>query len=105
ELGVIRRLGLASYFLVAKTITDHLRAEGIAFAGRGSAASSLVCFALGITNVDPIANELIFERFVRSGRTEPPDIDLDLPSTRRDEVIAWVFRTFGRDRTAMVGAL
>ena len=102
ELAVIRELGLAPYFLGAKAITDHMRAEDIAFAGRGSAASSLVCFALGITSVDPIANGLHFERFVRRDRKDPPDIDLDVASHRRDEVIDWVFRTFGRDRVAMV---
>jgi DNA polymerase III alpha subunit len=102
ELETIRILHLAPYFWVVREITDHARAAGIAIAGRGSAASSLVCFALGITSIDPIVHGLHFERFVHAGRLEPPDIDLDLPSNRRDELVDWVFRRFGRDRVAML---
>ena len=102
ELEVIRGLRLAPYFLVAREITDRIRAAKIPFAGRGSAASSLVCFALGITTVDPIEHGLVFERFVHPRRADPPDIDVDIASNRRDEIVEWVFRRFGRDRVAMV---
>jgi DNA-directed DNA polymerase III PolC len=102
ELGVIQQLGLADYFLIVAEIADYVREHDIALVGRGSAVSSLVAHLLGVTAVDPIVHGLYFERFLHLGRRDPPDVDLDLPSDRRDEVIGWVFRRFGRDRVAMV---
>ena len=91
ELGVIQQLGLADYFLIVAEIADYAREHDIALVGRGSAVSSLVAHLLGVTAVDPIVHGLYFERFLHLGRLDPPDVDLDLPSDRRDEVIGWVF--------------
>ena len=104
ELGVITQLGLADYFLIVAEIAEYTREHGIALIGRGSAVSSLVVHLLGLTAVDPIVHGLYFERLLHPGRRDPPDIDLDLPSDRREEVIDWVFHRFGRDRVAMVSA-
>lgn len=102
ELSVLGRLGLAGYLMIVAEITDQARRRGMALASRGSAASSLVLHVLGITSVDPVQHGLHFERFVNADRGEPPDVDLDLPSDRRDELIAWVFQRFGQERVAMV---
>ena len=83
-------------------IVRYCRQEGILCQGRGSAANSVVCFCLGITAVDPTRVELLFERFLSRERHEPPDIDLDIMHTRREEVIQHVYRKYGRDRAAMV---
>ncbi|HEV8149399.1 MAG TPA: PHP domain-containing protein, partial [Gemmatimonadales bacterium] len=104
ELEILRELGFAGYFLVVAEIAAYARQRGIALAGRGSAASSLVAFLLGLSTVDPLRHGLFFERFVHPARRDLPDIDLDLPSDRRDEVIDWVFRRFGAGRVAMVAA-
>jgi DNA-directed DNA polymerase III PolC len=104
ELATLRRLQFSSYFLIAAEVIDQARREGIAIAGRGSAASSLVAHVLGITDVDPIKHGLLFERFIHSERRDFPDIDLDLPSDRRDELIDWVFQRFGPEKVAMVSA-
>ncbi|HPC83426.1 MAG TPA: error-prone DNA polymerase [Thermoanaerobaculaceae bacterium] len=102
ELSLIVRLGLAGYFLVVHDIVRFCRSRGIFAQGRGSAANSAVCYALGITAVDPIAMELLFERFLSEERGEWPDIDLDLPSgARREEVIQHVYRTYGERGAAM----
>jgi DNA-directed DNA polymerase III PolC len=104
ELTVLRHLDLGGYFLIVAEITDRARQEGIAVAGRGSAGASLVAHVLGITPIDPIEHGLYFERFVHTHRKDLPDIDLDLPSDRRDGLIDWVFRRFGSERVAMVSA-
>ncbi|MBI4916203.1 MAG: error-prone DNA polymerase [Acidobacteria bacterium] len=102
ELALIEKLGLPGYFLVVHDIVRFCRARGILAQGRGSAANSAVCYALSITNVDPIAYELLFERFLSEERGEWPDIDLDLPSgDRREEVIQHVYRTYGARGAAM----
>lgn len=102
ELAVIAEHGFAPYFLVVAEIVEHARSIGLEIAARGSGVSSLVTYVLGITNIDPIKNGLYFERFLHQHRMELPDIDLDFDSNRRDEIIEWVFRRFGRDRVAMV---
>ncbi len=84
ELGVIARLGLADYFLIVWDLVRYARGRGILCQGRGSAVGSLTCFALEITAVEPLAHHLSFERFLDPGRTDPPDIDLDLPADRAD---------------------
>jgi error-prone DNA polymerase len=97
ELSIIGRLDLAGYFLIVWDIVEFCRANGILVQGRGSAANSAVCYALGITAVDPVKMDLLFERFLSEARGEWPDIDLDLPSgERREAVIQYVYRRYGR---------
>jgi error-prone DNA polymerase len=97
ELDLIGRLDLAGYFLIVWDIVEHCRTHDILVQGRGSAANSAVCYALGITAVDPVGMELLFERFLSEARDEWPDIDLDLPSgERREAVIQHVYRRYGR---------
>lgn len=102
ELKIILDLGLADYFLLVEEIVRFARRLGIPTLGRGSAANSLVCYLLGITDVEPLKHRLYFERFLNPARSDPPDIDLDFPSDRRDEVIERIYRRFGRDRVAML---
>ncbi|WP_151641278.1 error-prone DNA polymerase [Corynebacterium sp. 11A] len=102
ELEVIEQLGFAGYFLIVCGIVDFCRRENILCQGRGSAANSAVVFALGITNVEPISARLLFERFLSPEREGPPDIDIDIESGRREEVIQYVYDTYGRDYAAMV---
>src|SRR5215472_17598278 len=102
ELDVIERLGFAGYFLIVHDIVAFCEDNDILCQGRGSAANSAVCFALGITNVDPVSHHLLFERFLSEGRDGPPDIDLDIEHRRREEVIQYVYDTYGRDRAAQV---
>ncbi len=102
ELTLIEKLGLAGYFLIVWDIVNFCRRERILVQGRGSAANSAVCYTLGITAVDPIAMELLFERFLSEERGEWPDIDLDLPSgDRRERVIQYVYEKYGRLGAAM----
>ena len=102
ELDMIERLGFPGYFLVVWDITSFCRASDIYCQGRGSAANSAVCYVLGITNVDSVALGLLFERFLSPERDGPPDIDIDIESDRREEVIQYVYGRYGRDRTAQV---
>ena len=102
ELGVIEQLTFPGYFLIVTDLVDFCRREGILCQGRGSAANSAVCFSLGITNAEPITAGLLFERFLSPEREGPPDIDIDIESTRREEVIQYVYATYGRDRAAQV---
>jgi error-prone DNA polymerase len=96
ELAVIGKLGLEGYFLIVWDIVRECRARGILVQGRGSAANSFVCFALGITAIDPVRYELLFERFLSEERGEWPDIDLDLPSgDRREEILQYVYARYG----------
>jgi error-prone DNA polymerase len=102
ELELIGRLDLPGYFLIVWDIVQFCRAEGILVQGRGSAANSAVCYALGITAVDAVGMELLFERFLSEERGEWPDIDLDLPSgDRRERVIQYVYERYGRLGAAM----
>ncbi len=102
ELGVIRRLGLAGYFLIVWDIVREAGRLGVLAQGRGSAANSAVCYCLGITAVDPIGMELLFERFLSEDRREAPDIDIDFAHRDREQVIQYVYRRYGRDHAAMV---
>jgi error-prone DNA polymerase len=102
ELQVIKRLGFSGYFLIVADIVRFCNEHGIFCQGRGSAANSAVCFALGVTNVDPVAFGLLFERFLSDDRDGPPDIDIDIESGRREEVIQYVYQRYGRDRAALV---
>ncbi|HXA58217.1 MAG TPA: error-prone DNA polymerase [Streptosporangiaceae bacterium] len=102
ELDVIERQEFPGYFLIVHDIVRFCVDNGILCQGRGSAANSAVCYALGITNVDPVRHHLMFERFLSPGRDGPPDIDLDIEHLRREEVIQYVYGKYGRDRTAQV---
>ncbi|MCM3662063.1 error-prone DNA polymerase [Georgenia satyanarayanai] len=102
ELQVIIDLDFPGYFLIVHEIVDFCRAQGILCQGRGSAANSAVCFALGITAVDAVQHRLLFERFLSPGRSGPPDIDLDIESGRREEVIQFVYERYGRTHAAQV---
>ncbi|MEJ2548725.1 MAG: error-prone DNA polymerase, partial [Gemmatimonadota bacterium] len=102
ELSVIRRLELEDYFLVMWDIVRFARREGILVQGRGSAANSAVCYCLGITAVDPVGLDLLFERFLSDSRHEPPDIDLDIAHQERERVLQYVYERYGRAHAAMV---
>ena len=102
ELAIIERFGFTDYFLLVAEIVAFARAQGIPTVGRGSGASSIVSYVLGITNVDPLRHGLCFERFLHPQRRDCPDLDIDLCWQRRDEVIAHVYETYGRDRVAMI---
>ena len=102
ELRLIEQLDFPGYFLIVAEITDFCRSAGILAQGRGSAANSAVCYALGITAVEPVRYELLFERFLAPERDGPPDIDVDIESGRREEVLQHVYERYGRDRAAMV---
>lgn len=102
ELSLINRLKLAPYFLIMWDIVRFARSQGIAVQGRGSAANSAVCYCLMITAVDPIAMNLLFERFLSEGRSEPPDIDLDIAHQEREIVLQYVYEKYGRAHAAMV---
>ena len=102
ELVTLRALDLAGFFLVAAEVTDFCRSRGIVASGRGSAAASVVCYLLGVTTTDPVEHNLLFERFLHTGRTSLPDVDIDIGSSRRDEVLAWVEERFEQSTQAMV---
>ncbi len=102
ELGVIGTLGFAGYFLIVWDITEFCRRENIYCQGRGSAANSAACYSLGITNADAVSLNLFFERFLSPARDGPPDIDVDIESGRREEVIQYVYGRYGRRHAAQV---
>ncbi|WP_268796509.1 error-prone DNA polymerase [Pseudomonas huanghezhanensis] len=101
ELSVIAEMKYESYFLTVQDIVAFARGRDILCQGRGSAANSSVCFALGITELDPEKSNLLFERFISTERNEPPDIDVDFEHERREEVLQYVFRRYGRGRAAL----
>jgi error-prone DNA polymerase len=102
ELSVIEQLGFPGYFLLLHDIVEFCRRSDIYCQGRGSAANSAVCYALGVTKADAVALGLLFERFLSPERDGPPDIDLDIEHQRREEVIQYVYERYGRDRVAQV---
>src|SRR5918992_519554 len=104
ELDVIEELGFPGYFLIVHDIVEFCRRNDILCQGRGSAANSAVCYALGITGVDAVRHGLLFERFLSPGRDGPPDIDLDIEHRRREEAIQHVYDKYGRQCTAQVAA-
>jgi len=105
ELQIIEALDYAPYFLTVHDIVRFARERGILCQGRGSAANSAVCYCLGITAVDPSRMEMLFERFVSKERGEPPDIDVDFEHERREEVIQYIYRRYGRGRAALAATL
>jgi error-prone DNA polymerase len=102
ELDVIEGLNFPGYFLIVHDIVEFCRSQDIFCQGRGSAANSAVCYAIGITAVDAVRLQLLFERFLSEHRDGPPDIDLDIENGRREEVIQYVYAKYGRDRAAQV---
>lgn len=102
ELDLIDQLGYAGYFLIVWDIVEFCRRSDIYCQGRGSAANSAVCYAIGVTNADAVALELLFERFLSPERDGPPDIDLDIENGRREEVIQYVYERYGRESAAQV---
>jgi error-prone DNA polymerase len=105
ELHLIEELEYAPYFLTVHAIVSFAKSRGILCQGRGSAANSAVCFVLGITSINPTEHDLLFERFVSQERREPPDIDVDFEHERREEVIQWIYDTYGRHRAALTGVV
>ncbi|MCP5160791.1 MAG: error-prone DNA polymerase [Hahellaceae bacterium] len=105
ELALIRELHFEPYFLTIEDIVSYARQQQILCQGRGSAANSVVCYCLGITEVDPTQVTLLFERFISRERNEPPDIDVDFEHERREEVIQYIYRRYGRDRAALAATV
>ena len=105
ELRLIEELGFEPYFLTVHDIVRFARERGILCQGRGSAANSAVCYALGITEVDPARMSMLFERFISKERNEPPDIDVDFEHQRREEVIQYLYAKYGRDRAALAATV
>ncbi|MBC7740903.1 MAG: error-prone DNA polymerase [Bdellovibrionaceae bacterium] len=105
ELEFFAKRGDEHYFLTVQDIVQFAKDSNILCQGRGSAANSIVCYVLGITSVDPIEMNLLFDRFMNDGREEPPDIDVDFEHDRREEVIQYIYNRFGRERAAMVAAV
>ena len=101
ELDVIERTGLAEFFLICWDLMRFAKEQGIPAQGRGSATSSIVSYTLGISRVEPIAHNLLFERFINPGRTTYPDVDIDFSSARREEVIQYVYERYGAEHTGM----
>ena len=105
ELALIEKMGFAQYFLVVRDIAQFAKKRGIYHSGRGSAADSIISYVLNITAADPIAHDLLFERFLNPARREMPDIDIDFCSRRRDEVIEYIYERFGQDHVATVATV
>jgi error-prone DNA polymerase len=105
ELALIDRLNYAPYFLTVHDAVRFARSQHILCQGRGSAANSVVCYCLGITSVDPTKVDLLFERFVSAERNEPPDIDVDFEHERREEVIQYIYKKYGRDRAGIAASV
>jgi len=105
ELRLIEKLGYAHYFLTVHDIVQYARGQNILCQGRGSAANSAVCYMLGITSVNPAETDVLFERFISEERLEPPDIDVDFEHSRREEVMQYVYRRYGRHRAAIIATV
>ncbi len=105
EMEFVKKMDYANYFLFVEDIVREARSRGILCQGRGSAANSAICFCLGITSVNPMKFDLLFERFVSPARNEPPDIDVDFEHERREEIIQYIYDKYGRDRAAIVATV
>ncbi len=105
ELTLVEKFGYAPYFLTVHSIVRYARAQEILCQGRGSAANSLICFLLGVTSIDPVVHKLLFERFLSEDRNEPPDIDVDFEHERREEVIQWIYETYGARHAALTAVV
>ena len=98
-------MGYAPYFLTVNSIVRYARSQDILCQGRGSAANSIICFVLGVTSIDPVKHTLLFERFISEDRHEPPDIDVDFEHERREEVIQWIYETYGEQHAALTAVV
>ena len=105
EMAFVEQMDYANYFLFVEDIVREARSRGILCQGRGSAANSAICFVLGITSVNPMKFDLLFERFISPARNEPPDIDVDFEHERREEIIQYIYTKYGRDRAAIVATV
>jgi error-prone DNA polymerase len=105
ELRLVASWGYAPYFLTVNSIVGFARSQKILCQGRGSAANSMICYVLGITSIDPVKHKLLFERFLSDDRDEPPDIDVDFEHERREEVIQWIYRTYGHHHAALTAVV
>ncbi|SES23413.1 error-prone DNA polymerase [Pedobacter rhizosphaerae] len=105
EMEFVKKMDYANYFLFVEDIVREARSRGILCQGRGSAANSAICFCLGITSVNPMKFDLLFERFISPARNEPPDIDVDFEHERREEIIQYIYDKYGRDRAAIVATV
>jgi error-prone DNA polymerase len=105
EMEFVRKMDYANYFLFVEDIVREARRRGILCQGRGSAANSAICFCLGVTSVNPMKFDLLFERFISPARNEPPDIDVDFEHERREEIIQYIYDKYGRDRAAIVATV
>jgi len=105
EMEFVKKMDYANYFLFVEDIVREARSRGILCQGRGSAANSAICFVLGITSVNPMKFDLLFERFISPARNEPPDIDVDFEHERREEIIQYIYDKYGRDRAAIVATV
>ena len=105
ELVLVGEMRYEHYFLTVADLVAYARSQGILCQGRGSAANSAVCYALGITEVDPARVSMLFERFISKERAEPPDIDVDFEHQRREEVIQYIYRRYGRERAALAATV
>jgi len=105
ELKLVGDRGYAPYFLTVNSIVQYARAQQILCQGRGSAANSLICYLLGVTSIDPVKHQLLFERFISGARDEPPDIDVDFEHERREEVIQWIYQTYGQNHAALTAVV
>ncbi|WP_376693422.1 error-prone DNA polymerase [Wenzhouxiangella sp. EGI_FJ10409] len=105
ELALIEDMGVEAFFLTVHDLVEFARSRGILCQGRGSAANSAVCYCLGITEVDPSKQQLLFERFLSKERNEPPDIDVDFEHERREEVLQYVYEKYGRERAALAATV
>ncbi|WP_293882025.1 error-prone DNA polymerase [Sphingomonas sp.] len=105
ELRLVGHWQYAAYFLTVNSIVQFARSQQILCQGRGSAANSVICFVLGITSIDPVKHQLLFERFLSEDRREPPDIDIDFEHERREEVIQWIYDSYGRDHSALTAVV
>src|SRR5690606_22111612 len=105
ELAVIHEMRYEPFFLTVHDVVCHARSKKILCQGRGSAANSVVCYALGITEVNPDRMSVLFERFLSRERNEPPDIDVDFEHQRREEVIQYIYEKYGRERAALAATV
>ena len=105
ELRLVASWGYAPYFLTVNSVVGFARSQKILCQGRGSAANSIICYILGITSIDPVLHKLLFERFLSDDRHEPPDIDVDFEHERREEVIQWIYETYGEDHAALTAVV
>ena len=105
ELRLVGSWRYAPYFLTVNSVVQYARSQKILCQGRGSAANSMICYLLGITSIDPVAHKLLFERFLSEDRDEPPDIDVDFEHERREEVIQWIYETYGHGHAALTAVV